>query len=208
MTLQQKLAQLIETRKGSPKDLDDLSQEIAQGELDLIQKGVFNPETKTSASLVQQGVSFYEHIFLANIVTHKFQENLQVFAKLSFFYAQLEQLSEQSFQIISLQLMFLVSVDQMREYYSLLQSLKDNQKQRAEIQKVKEFTHQLNVGNYIQAQNEVKEISPFHLILLNNIQKSRKIDLCKIVNLCEEDITIGEIKNIFGVKDERSLKQL
>lgn len=127
---------------------------------------------------------------------------------IQFFYSLNKQESAHKETIFSLHLLLLYSTNNLDGFYSNYELLDERIKNSSSIVAIKKFAQFITMGNYAKAIETVESISFFHLIVLENIQESRKLDTCKIVDLCNNNITINEIQKLFGIQNQNQMDSL
>lgn len=169
MSQLEEITQLIKSLQPNKALMNSSRDRITQIELSFIHRGLFDQGKQVPPAVITEAIHFYEKLYLANIVNRDFDENMNVFSKLSYVYDFTQNLSGDSINIISLHMMYLISVDKMKDYHSIYEGLDESYRALPQISQIDGFSGLLNIGNYVQAQHLVENLSPFHQILLENI---------------------------------------
>lgn len=210
MNITQKLQNVITDHVTNNTVVPDLTSEITSQELQFTKQDIFH-KTPTP-SVLQTAQNFYQNLYYYNIINRNFTQNINTHALLTYLTSkQKQKKSETSLktrEITSLHLLFLYSTNRLDNYHSNYQLLSESEKNTPLISSIKNFAQFITLGNYIKAIEKVQNLSIFHKIVLENIQESRKLDTCKIVDLCKNNIELEEIRKLFCVRNEAEMKEL
>ena len=149
MDIYQEMERILQNPLQIPNNTSQLQKQMQLQEFTLIQKGLFDEFKSPSQSLVQEGVSFYQNLYLFNVMVRNFSVLKDVFDQLTFLY-QKNATSHKAKLILSLHLLFLFSTNQLEDYYSILEGLSTEDKKSPEINNVIKFAELVSLGNYTQ----------------------------------------------------------
>ena len=153
-------------------------------------------------------IKFYEKVYLFLILTKNFDKAEQKFNSLNYFYSARNKIDDKQVFVYSLRLLYLASSNQEEEYRCLYSSLDAYSRGRTEIVRVENFVNLLSMGNYGTAIELVKSISNYHVVVVSKIEESRMIENCKLVEVFYERITLEDITNFFGIKNDAEMSNL
>ena len=206
MNITQKLQNAITNHVQKGQQVPDLTSDIILQELDFTKKDLFFK--KVSQSEILSAQNFYENVYYYNILQRNFQKNINTFSLLNFCYSKNLLENEKKEELVSLHLLFLYSTNRLDNFYSSYELLSEKIKNSKQILQIKKFVQFITLGNYIKAISEVGNLSFFHKIVLENINESRKLDTCKIVDLCKNNIEINDIKKLFCISNDKEMMEL
>ncbi len=66
----------------------------------------------------------------------------------------------------------------------------------------------MNLGNYEQALKSVSKYGNYFEIVMQNVQEGWKADKCRIVDLSDKNLDVGDINRIFNLKSDSDREAL